>query len=177
MDFDGTLTNDRRRYAIYPELINYPGDSAYDFIAEKDWNETDSSGFDSFVEKLELKNHLLDGFAEFFDPKNPHHIILTAGNKEFQEKKIISAGFWEANRILVEKAEVKPITILLAIIDLWYIPWEIKFYDDRIKNFNWADQILSDILDIPVTFYEAIQDSDKQTVKVEKRVSSILEGK
>lgn len=36
VDFDGTLTNDRRRYAIYPELINYPGDSAYDFIAEKD---------------------------------------------------------------------------------------------------------------------------------------------
>lgn len=174
VDFDGTLANDRRRYAIYPELQNYPGDSAYDFIAEKDWDEADPSGFGNFVEKLQIGNHLLDGFSEFFDPNNPHHIILTAGNIQFQEKKIVAAGFWDAKKILVTIAEKKPEMMLAHLLELWYIPGKICFFDDRIHNFRWFDTLLSYELGIVVEFYAAIQDAEAQTVRVEKRVSELL---
>lgn len=174
VDFDGTILDDQYRFEIDPELAEYRWDSAYKYITAKYWNPEDPIGFATFVAKMDPKNHLLNGVSRFFDPKNPHHIILTAGNTNFQKEKIYAAWFGEAKKILVPKAVRKPEMILLYLLKIGYIPGKIRFYDDRIENFEWYDALFSEELSTEVEFFKAIQDSKKQTVQVEKRVSDIL---
>lgn len=174
VDFDGTLLDDQYRFEIDPELAHYRWDSAYYYITRTCWTKDDPTGFINFVKKMDPKNHLLKGSSEFFDPKNPHHIILTAGNTNFQKEKIYAAWFGEAKKILVPKAVRKPEMILLYLLKIGYIPGKIRFYDDRIENFEWYDALFSEELSTEVEFFKAIQDSKKQTVKVERMVSDIL---
>jgi len=136
VDFDGTILDDQYRFQIDPELANYRGDSAYSYITSKYGNPDDPTGFATFVARMDPKNHILHGTSRFFDPKNPQHIILTAGNTSFQKEKIYAAGFGEANKILVPNANKKPEMILLYLLKIGYIPGKIRFYDDRIENFD-----------------------------------------
>lgn len=168
VDFDGTIMGDSHRFKVDPALIEHRGDSAYGYITEKYGDERDPTGFQNFVKLMDPKNHLLDGSSEFFDPENPNHVILTAGNQSFQNEKIVAAWLWQAKAILVTKAEQKPEAMLQHLVSVGYIPGKIRFYDDRIGNFAWVDTELSKLLNIPVSFYMAIQDTDRQTVAAEK---------
>ena len=175
VDFDDTIAGSLHRFEICPDLAQNRGDLAIALIAQKYWTSIDPTGITQFVSLLDPKWHLLDGYADFYDPTDPHNIILTAGNTELQTKKILAAGFNLDNSIIVPSAPKKMNAILEKLIEIWYVPWEIHFYDDRITDFDWADVLLSELLDIPVVFYEAIQDVENQTVRVEQRVFDILQ--
>ena len=73
--------------------------------------------------------------------------------------------------ILVEDATMKPLAMLKYFIKIGYIPGKVRFFDDRISNFDGIAEELSDLLHTDVSFYEALPDEAKQSVRVVKYVS------
>ena len=196
-DFDGTLADDQVRYIVDPRLRELEWNDAYPHIWNTQWKwkypewfqwpDEDSPSPDPlwyrrFAHLLDLKNNLLKLPSEYrFNPKNPHHAILTAGSIDFQKEKIYSAGFGEARKLLVQDASRKPIVILHYLMKLGFIPGKIRFFDDRIKNFPDSAQQISDAIGSPVEYYEAkVWDEKKEwTERWKKSVAMQLkfEGK
>lgn len=188
VDFDGTLADDDVRFRVDPELLHHRGDDALPYIAEKYASESDPTGIKTFVEKIkdklreEGKPFIFHNTEDFFDPHNPYHFILTAWSIQLQGEKINSSRLSGAkNKLLVPLAEQKPLEILLTCLEAWFIPGSIKFYDDRIHNFDGVDTTLSQVLrGIQVHFYRATPDYEKSMVAVEtyrSEVARILTGK
>lgn len=177
VDFDDTLWNSARRYAVDRQLENHRWDLAIAYIRKAYGTEMDPTWLHEFVTLLEVDNHLFET-DEFYEPKNPNHVILTAGHPDLQRLKIESAGYTYAKRILVRDAKNKPLEILRYVVKLWYIPGKIEFIDDRIDNFAWMDDLLAEILRVSVIFQKAIPDLGNSTVKLvcmtEKRMQDII---
>lgn len=171
VDFDGTLLDDQRRFEVDPNLRQHRWDLAYYYIVENySKNRDEDEAFANFIALLAPRDYLLDGYTHFYNPKNPHHAILTAGNKKFQQMKIDAT--WLAphpdNIILVEDAHEKPRAMLQYFLRIGYIPWKIRFFDDRIKNFSGIDTEISNLIGLDVSFYRAFPHLEDKTVRVEK---------
>lgn len=173
VDYDNTLSDDSRRFAICEELVDNRWDLAYPVIQRK-FGTNWSNGFKEYIELLDPKNHLLD-YSKFYDPTNPHHIILTAGAEELQRLKIEKSWFTNAQYIIVDKAHKKIRAIIDYLMVLGYLPWSFEFIDDKIGDFKDIDTRLSELLDIDVTFYQAIPQPDK-SVKLVK-VTQVVQSK
>ncbi len=179
VDLDGTLLDDRKRFEKYPALQNHRWDKAYDYIKSElfPWIKDEYQVFKRFLESLEPRELLLTWRELFYDPNSVHDIIITAWNKVFQLLKIqlSEIQLTKERIILTDNAHEKPEEMLRYILSIGYIPWKIEFYDDRIEdNFVGAEDILAEILDIRVEFYQAIQ--GKKSVKaVKTRVGRAME--
>ncbi len=165
VDFDDTLWNSNRRFDVDKALENHRWDSAYPYIAVRYGSEKDPSWFNEFVSLLQVHHHLLDT-DHFYEPRNPDHVILTAGDLHYQRKKIESAGYAKSKRVLVRDAKNKPLAILSYILKLWYIPGKIEFIDDRIDNFSGMDELLAKILQVSVVFQKAIPNLTENSVEL-----------
>lgn len=187
IDFDGTLANDKIRFQLDPELLCHRGNDAIPYIMAKYSTEDDPTGIKNFVKKLiekleeEGRWFLFDNVWEIFDPNNPNDFILTAWDYTLQNEKIESSWLPKnVNKILVEVPWDKPLQILETCLRKGFIPWKIKFYDDRIKNFEGVDEQISRALKgIPVEFFIAIPEYEKNRVLIERysgQVGKILSG-
>lgn len=163
--------NDQVRYSVDENLRQYSGDEAISYIMRRYSTPDDPSGFKNFVGSLEPRKHIFKNVGDFFDPENPYDFILTAGNIFFQKEKVDASGFPpDTKKLLVYNAKNKPLIMFYTCLRLGFIPGRIEFYDDRIKNFEGMDVAMSDVLGIPVDFFQAIPDNSENTVAIRKLV-------
>ncbi len=169
-DYDGTLTNDRRRYDILPILEQHRWKDAYRIIREALGTDKDPTGFSTMIEKLHEWDFIFSNVDDFYDRSNPLHHILSAWDLEFQNGKI-TRSFWEkAKRSVVLNAEDKANEMLRIIIALGYVP-NIVFRDDRIWFFKEKriDRRLQNILGTNVEFLWATADYENNCVILEQK--------
>ena len=170
-DYDGTLTNDQKRYSVIPRLAGIKWKDAYGIIAEDLGTEEDPTGFDAMINGLhDGWNFIFSNVPDFYHPENPLHHILSAWAHMFQDGKI-TRSFWpEAGRSVVLNAEDKPNEILRIIIALGYVP-NIVFVDDKIWFFKKRniDGRLQNILGTKVEFLWATPDYQNNCVILEER--------
>ncbi len=174
-DFDGTLEDDSVRFKVDPNLLKFRWNTAYPYIEKKYGKETfpkwfrwseDPKWYRRFVSMMNLKSYQLHMEREYaFDIDNPDHIILTAGDYDFQKEKITQSWFGNAPRIIVDDAKKKPIRMLEKFLELGYVPGKIRFYDDRITNFLPQAKIMGKSLGVDMEFYMAVQSHGKRLLK------------
>ncbi|MBX9809722.1 hypothetical protein K2X92_05020 [Candidatus Gracilibacteria bacterium] len=166
VDYDNTLSHDKRRFQVCKELEDNRGKLAYPII-KKYFGRKGSNGKREYVRVLK--------YHEFYDPNNPYHVILTAGDEELQRLKIKNSGLGDPKFIIVDDADKKIRAIIDFILKLGYIPGKIQFIDDKIREFNGIDQRLSKLLGIEVDFFQAIPQEDK-SVKLINITRSVQAG-
>lgn len=173
VDYDNTLSYDKRRFQVCKELEDNRWKLAYPIIKKYFWRKG-SNGKREYVRVLKPYKYLLK-YHEFYDPNNPYHVILTAWDEELQRLKIKNSGLWDPKFIIVDDADKKIRAIIDFILKLGYMPWKIQFIDDKIREFNWIDQRLSKLLWIEVDFFQAIPQEDK-SVKLINITRSVQAG-
>lgn len=147
----------------------------------EEWNKVIREimwGYEKFCEMFYKDTQAVPEFVDMI--KNQNSMILTAWRPEFQEFKLknIWSNLDKADRIVVDSSKQKPAYLLLYIIyKLWYIPWEINIYDDRVKYFKEHADFLSKLLKTDININEVIL-SAYDTTKIESiNQSSYLQTK
>lgn len=125
-------------------------------IKEKMWWYT------NFCEKFYKRNQVVQVFMDLLKEKTS--LILTAWEEKFQNIKLHTIWYWieKADKLVVKRDHEKPLSLLMHIINnLWYIPWTINIYDDRVKFFNKYAPMLSKLLKINININQVTLSEEK----------------